>query len=88
MKGKRALFFFLLGAVALVNLITLLPNIIIGNLVDHVLYENVQLTWIERLLHITAQTDILQKLLRYILAIVVVTLLYTGLRYVSHFFIY
>ena len=88
MKGKRALFFFLLGAVALVNLITLLPNIIIGNLVDHVLYENVQLTWIERLLHITAQTDILQKLLRYILAIVVVTLLYTGLRHVSHFFIY
>lgn len=88
MRGRRALFFFLLLMVAVVGFILLLPSIVIGNLVDHVLYGYTTVSWIEQILSITPNTGVASMLIRYVLGIVVITLFSTGLRYVVHYLLH
>lgn len=88
MRGRKALFFFLLLMVAIVGFILLLPSIVIGNLVDHVLYGYTTVSWIERILGITPGTGVASMLIRYVLGIVVITLFSTGLRYVVHYWLH
>ncbi len=85
MRGKRIWFGVLLCMVALIGLIVLLPSILIGNLVDHVLYEDTTLTLVERILGITADTGTAEMLIRYVLGVVFISLFSTGLRYVVHY---
>lgn len=84
MRGYRALFCVLLVLVACIGLIVLLPSILIGNLVDHVLYQDTTLTLVERILGITESTGIPEMLIRYVLGVVFISLFSTGLRYAVH----
>ena len=84
MHGKKFLFFFLLLMVALIGLIVLLPTILIGNLVDHVLEGEPSITWIERVLGIQVGMDKAEMLIRYVLGVVAISLFSTGLRYLVH----
>ncbi len=85
MHGKRALFFFLLAMVAALGMILLLPTIIIGNLVDHVLEAETALTWVEHALGIQLGMSKAQMLIRYVLGVVCITLFSTMLRYLVHY---
>ncbi len=64
---------------------TLLPSIIIGGLVDNVLMKEASFTWLERILGITAESSTVDMLVRYILAIVGLSLFSTTLRYFIHY---
>ncbi|MBQ6947662.1 MAG: ABC transporter ATP-binding protein [Clostridia bacterium] len=88
MRGKRILFGVLLCMVALIGLIVLLPSILIGNLVDHVLYEDTTLTMVERILGITENSGTAEMLIRYVLGVVFISLFSTGLRYLVHYFLH
>ena len=63
---------------------TLLPSIIIGGLVDNVLMKQANITWLERILKITAESSTVDMLVRYIIAIVGLSLFSTTLRYFVH----
>lgn len=84
MRGRRVLYFCCLGVVAAISLMTLLPSIIIGGLVDNVLMKEANFTWLERILHITAETSAMDMLVRYIIAIIGLSLFSTALRYFIH----
>ncbi len=88
MHGRKFLFFFCLLVVILIGAIALLPTMFIGNLVDHVLYQQGSITWIERLLGITGSTGKAGMLLRYLLAVIAITLASTGIRYLVHNVLY
>ncbi len=84
MRGKRVLYFCCLILVAFISLLTLLPSIIIGGLVDNVLMSEANITWLERILRITAESSAADMLVRYIIAIIGLSLFSTGLRYFVH----
>lgn len=84
MRGYRALFCVLLILVACIGLIVLVPNIIIGNLVDHVLYQDTTLTMVERILGITESSGKTEMLVRYVMGVVFISLFSTVLRYFVH----
>lgn len=88
MRGKRALFFILLSLVAVIGLIKLLPTIVIGNLVDHVLEAEKTVTPVEQILGIQIGMSQAQMLLRYVVGIIIITLVSTGLRYVVHYWLH
>ena len=77
MRGRRVLYFCSLGIVAAISLMTLLPSIIIGGLVDNVLMKQANITWLERILKITAESSTVDMLVRYIIAIVGLSLFST-----------
>lgn len=85
MRGRRFLFFFYLFVVIIIGAVALLPTIIIGNLVDHVLYQTGQFTWLETILRITADTSRNDRLIRYVLAVAIVSVFSTGIRYMVHY---
>ncbi len=84
MRGYRALFCVLLILVACIGLIVLVPNIIIGNLVDHVLYQDTTLSLVERILGITESSGKTEMLVRYVMGVVFISLFSTVLRYFVH----
>lgn len=81
MKGKKLLYLFLLFAVAGIGVLLLFPTVFIGNLIDNVLRNEGIITWVERLLLITAETSKTQMLIRYVAAIIGVSLFFTALRF-------
>ena len=78
---KKGLYFTLLALPLIISLLLLLPSLLIGNLVDNVLYEKGSITVIEDLLGIKAGTGMISMLVRYIVGIVGITLLSTLARY-------
>ena len=88
MRGKRIWFVALLSLTVIISLSALLPNILIGNLVDHVLYEDTALTLVERILGITADMGTAEMLIRYVLGVVFISVFSTGLRYFVHYFLH
>lgn len=84
MHGRKALFAFLLFMVTIIGGIALVPTIIIGQLVDHVLYMKGDITWLEKILNITADTARNSMLIRYVLAVVAVSVVSTLIRYGLH----
>ena len=84
MRGRKLLYFCCLGIVAAISLMTLLPSVIIGGLVDNVLMKEANFTWLERILKITAESSTVEMLVRYIVAIIGLSLFSTGLRYFVH----
>ncbi len=81
---RKGLYFFLLITPAVISLVLLLPSILIGNLVDNVLYQEQNITVIEDILGITINTGVLSMLIRYIIGIVTLTVVSTFVRYVVH----
>ena len=84
MRGRKFPYFCCLTLVAFISLMTLLPSIIIGGLVDNVLMKEANITWLEHILQITAKSTTMEMLTRYIIAIIGLSLFSTGLRYIIH----
>ena len=84
MHGRKIAFFFLLAMVTVTAMLALLPAIVIGNLVDHVLYQVETVSVVEKLLGIHIGMGTASMLLRYIIGIVAISLFSTGLRYFVH----
>lgn len=84
MRGKKAFFFLLLFLTVVVTVLSLFPTIIIGNLVDHVLDTSKEITWVERLLGITAETSRVDMLIRYTISSVLITVFFTVVRHFVH----
>ncbi len=86
MKGQKIRYFTCLLMAILISGIVLFPSVIIGSLVDNALLYDDQFsaTWVERILHITSTTGRTDMLIRYVLAVVCISLFSTGLRYIVH----
>ena len=84
MRGRKVAFFLLLAMVIVTTVLALLPAVVIGNLVDNVLYEKRSISVVENLLGITADAGITQMLIRYIVGIVIISLTSTAVRYFIH----
>ena len=78
---KKGAYFTLLALPLIISLLLLLPSLLIGNLVDNVLYEKGSVTVVEELLGIHANTGMISMLVRYIIAIIGITLISTLARY-------
>ncbi len=75
--------------VLLISAMVSLPTIVVGSLVDNALLFGSEgwkfnSTWVERLLKITDTTGRTDMLIRYIIAVVCISLVSTGLRYFVH----
>lgn len=70
--------------IVVVQIMLLLPSVIVGSLVDHVLMGAKNITWIENALHITADTPITDMLWRYVIAVALITLVATVIRHFNH----
>ncbi len=89
MKGQKVRYFICLLTVVLISGIVLFPSVIIGSLVDNALLYGTEgwkfsATWVERVLHITSSTGRTDMLIRYVIAVVCISLFSTGLRYFVH----
>lgn len=84
MHGKKGLFFLLLFLTVVVTILSLVPTLIIGNLVDHVLEGSTEITWIEKVIGITADTTKTEMLIRYTLCSIILTLFFTVERHFVH----
>ncbi len=85
MRGKKLLYLFLLIAVAAMGVMLLFPTVFIGNLIDQVLYKEGTISWVERALRITAETSPAQMLIRYVAAILGVSLTFTTIRFFARY---
>ena len=84
MHGRKALYVFLLLMVAVISGVALVPTIIIGQLVDNVLYAKESMTWLEKIIGISAGMGKNAMLIRYVIAVAAVSVIYTLVRYGVH----
>ncbi len=88
MRGKKIPYFTCLAVVVAIGLIALVPTLIIGNLVDNVLYKEATITITEQILGITAESSSADMLIRYVIGIVFVSLFSTAIRYIVHYWMH
>ena len=81
---RKGLYFFLLATPLAISLLVLLPSILIGNLVDNALYRTGNITIIENILGIEVSTSVFSMLIRYIIGIIIISLISTLSRYFVH----
>ncbi len=84
MHGKKTFFLILLFLSVGVNILSLIPTIITGNLVDHVLDASTSITWVEKALGILPGMGKGEMLIRYTLGSILLTLFFTLMKHFVH----